>query len=125
MTLLYPADHNCYQLRIRLHQDARIKVGALGTFELKAGEYIYSGSAKRNLDKRVARHCRKRKPKRWHIDYLTSHHHAEVVAVETFVGNECQLNQAVVGEIPVAGLGASDCRRGCGSHLKYLAPLAD
>ena len=33
---------------------------------------------------------------------------------------ECALNQATAGAMPVPGFGASDCKHGCGSHLKYL-----
>ena len=111
---------NCYQLLIRLRQACRIQVGKLGRFDFEAGYYIYSGSAKRNLEARVARHCRKQKPLRWHIDYLTSQPQAEVIETRTFVGDECQLNQACKGTIPAPGFGASDCHQGCGAHLKYL-----
>ena len=33
---------------------------------------------------------------------------------------ECGINQQVVGAITVPGFGATDCRTGCGSHLKRL-----
>ncbi len=109
-----------YQLVILLRQDCQIQVGALGRFDFEAGYYIYSGSAKRNMTARLARHCRKDKPLRWHIDYLTSHSAAEVVDVHRFNIEECQLNQACPGIIPIPGFGASDCRSGCIAHLKYL-----
>jgi Uri superfamily endonuclease len=32
---------------------------------------------------------------------------------------ECRLNQASGGQVLVRGFGASDCRAGCGAHLKY------
>lgn len=109
-----------YQLIILLKQRHQIQVGALGRFDFEAGYYVYSDSAKCNLEARVARHCRKNKPLRWHIDYLTSHPASEVVDTLTFNADECQLNQACQGVILIPGFGASDCRSGCGAHLKYL-----
>jgi len=109
-----------YQIIILLKQDRQIQIGALGRFDFEAGYYVYSGSAKRNLAARLARHYRKNKPLRWHIDYLTSHPDSEVIDSQTFSANECQLNQACPGTIPVPGFGSSDCKAGCGAHLKYL-----
>ena len=111
---------DCYQLVIYLKRRRQIKVGALGNFVFKAGYYIYSGSAKRNLQARLARHCRKQKPLRWHIDNLTSLPEASVIECRSFTGNECTLNQQCPGSIPVPGFGASDCQQNCGAHLKYL-----
>jgi Uri superfamily endonuclease len=57
---------------------------------------------------------------RWHIDYLLA---APGVAIAEEVrsdADECTLNQATAGDIPAPGFGASDCKHGCGSHLKYL-----
>ncbi len=109
-----------YQLLIHLKAPIRLDIGALGRHHLPAGFYLYTGSARRNIEARVARHRRKRKPRRWHIDYLTCHRNARVV--ETWLSDrpECQLNQSVAGEVVVARFGASDCRSGCGAHLKYL-----
>ncbi len=109
-----------YQLLIHLKQGCRIEVGALGQFSFEAGYYIYTGSAKRNLPARLARHCRKNKPLRWHIDYLTSQANAEVIETKTFSGNECQLNQTCKGSVMAPGFGASDCNSGCGTHLKFM-----
>ena len=115
---------NSYQLIIRLKQRCQIQVGALGRFDFEAGYYVYSGSAKLNIEARLARHCRKDKPLRWHIDYLTSLPQAEVIETRTFDGDECQLNQACPGTIIAPGFGASDCKAGCGAHLKYLGKKA-
>ncbi len=112
-----------YQLLIRLKRPVNIVIGALGKHPFAAGDYIYTGSAKRNIDKRVARHCRKRKTKRWHIDYLTSHPAARVIETRLFSVEECRLNQESAGDITIPGFGASDCRHGCGAHLKYLGPV--
>ena len=48
----------------------RFTVGGLGTFDFPAGCYVYTGSPKRNLHARVARHHSRGKRLRWHIDYL-------------------------------------------------------
>jgi Uri superfamily endonuclease len=109
-----------YQLLIHLDDCCCIQVGALGQFTFEAGYYLYSGSAKRNLQARLARHCRKNKPLRWHIDYLTSQAKAKVIETNTFSGDECQLNQDCTGSVIAPGFGASDCNNGCGAHLKYL-----
>ncbi len=112
-----------YQLYITLSRNAVIRVGALGRHRFSAGEYLYTGSARRNIEARIRRHCSDNKRLRWHIDYLLHHPAARVVRVERSILPECRLNQASVGEIPVPGFGASDCRSGCGSHLKYLGPV--
>ncbi len=49
-----------------------MRVGRLGVVKFRAGFYFYVGSAKRNLSTRLARHARRRKKLRWHIDYLSA-----------------------------------------------------
>ena len=109
-----------YQLKIEVERPVRIRVGRLGLFLFPAGRYIYTGSAKRNLEARIARHLRKEKALRWHIDWLLSASAVKVAAVKRSVKSECALNQEIVGRVVVPGFGASDCRNGCGSHLRYL-----
>lgn len=118
-----------YRLTIRLSRPVRLRVGRLGTFRLPAGRYVYCGSAQMNLPARVARHLRRRKPLRWHIDYLLTRPAARVTAVEAFAGHragECALAdeaRAAGGVEVVRGFGASDCRRGgCGTHLLWMGP---
>ena len=110
-----------YQLHIHLRQTVEIRIGALGLHRFPAGDYIYTGSARRNIEARVRRHCRQEKRVRWHIDYLLHHPAASVVKTTLSSRAECRLNQSTAGEILVPGFGASDCRQGCGSHLKYIA----
>lgn len=81
---------------------------------------MYTGSARRHLQARIARHLRRDKPLRWHIDYLLTAPEVRVMAVMQSAEAECALNQRQVGEIVVPGFGATDCRAGCGSHLKRL-----
>jgi Uri superfamily endonuclease len=111
-----------YRLTIRLRRRVRLTVGRLGRVDLPAGRYVYCGSAQRNLPARVARHRLRRKPRRWHVDYLTTHPAAEVVAVEARPGPKAQECAWVAqtldagGRVAVVGFGASDCRR-CRGHL--------
>jgi len=112
-----------YQLRIDVKRPIRLRVGRLGHFLFPAGRYVYTGSAKRNLEARIARHLRKEKALRWHIDWLLSASAVKVTAVTRSGEGECALNQMVVGRVVVQGFGASDCRNGCGSHLRYLGGI--
>lgn len=109
-----------YQLEIVLAAPVRLWVGGLGEFDFSAGRYVYTGSARRNLEARIARHLRREKTLRWHIDYLLGAPESAVVGVMRLDGAECALNRAVTGALVAPGFGASDCRAGCGSHLKYL-----
>jgi len=109
-----------YQLWIALRRPQMITVGRLGEFHFPAGVYIYTGSAKRNIEARIARHCRRDKTLRWHIDYLLAAEGVELVCVGRSARSECTLNRNVGGEVLVPGFGASDCRKDCGSHLRYL-----
>jgi sugar fermentation stimulation protein A len=103
----------------------RIPVGRLGTFDFPPGFYFYAGSAQRGLSARLARHARRRKPLRWHIDYLSVEARMlGAVIVDGPKRKECEL----AGELaeccarPVAGFGSSDCR--CDGHLFHAPTLA-
>jgi Uri superfamily endonuclease len=109
-----------YQLLISLAQPVRCAIGRLGTFEFPAGRYVYTGSAKRGLEARIARHRRSEKALRWHIDYLLAAPGVTVTQVVRSRRSECRLNQTGPGRVVVPGFGASDCTAGCGAHLKYL-----
>lgn len=108
-----------YQLFIRVHTGCTIQIGKLGRFHFPAGKYVYTGSAKRNIEARIRRHLSSDKKLRWHIDYFLHHPEVELYDSKMSAGEECRLNQAVAGKIIVKGFGASDCRSGCGSHLLY------
>lgn len=109
-----------YQLRIDVPRRQRVRIGRLGEFEFPAGRYVYTGSATRNLAARVARHLRREKALRWHIDYLLAAPGVRIRRVINSPLPECALNRACRGRIVVAGFGSSDCACGCGAHLKYL-----
>ena len=115
-----------YQLLIAVAKPLRIRVGALGVHDFPAGLYVYTGSAKRNFEARIARHLSRAKILRWHIDYLLAAPRVRVLEVRRLDEAECTVNGSTAGAIPVPRFGASDCRAGCGSHLKRLkGPLID
>lgn len=109
-----------YQLLIEVAEPVRVGIGRLGVFDFPAGSYVYTGSALRNFEARVRRHCSTVKKMHWHIDYLLAAPGVRVHDVLRHDEPECLVNQRTAGEIPVPGFGASDCRQGCGSHLKRL-----
>ncbi len=118
-------DKGAYQIVLHIKKNTAIKIGALGEFDFPQGFYVYTGSAMRNLTKRVERHCKKDKKLRWHIDYLTSHKDVEIINAIAYPSEnkmECLLNQNLhkhFTEIPVKRFGSSDCRE-CPAHLIYL-----
>ncbi len=109
-----------YQVRIRVRKPVTVGVGRLGTFLFPAGEYVYTGSAKKNLGARVARHFAPARRLRWHIDYLLSAPGVQAVGYAVFDEAECDVNRKSPGTVIVPRFGATDCRSGCGSHLKFL-----
>jgi sugar fermentation stimulation protein A len=97
-----------------------IAIGRLGRFRFSAGRYLYVGSAQRNLQQRLARHARRRKPLRWHIDYLACQARFVGALIFEAPGDlECRLAAMLARSCarPVDGFGASDCR--CGGHLFF------
>jgi Uri superfamily endonuclease len=110
-------------LVIEVGSPVRCKVGRLGVVAIPAGIYVYTGSARRGFEARLARHARATKTLRWHIDYLLTAPAVRIVKIVRSRRDECRLNQAVKGTVPVPGFGASDCTARCGAHLKYLGPM--
>ena len=72
-----------------------------------------------NLEKRIDRHLKKKKIKRWHIDYLTTRKDVKVEKVfykESEKKEECKIVKYISKYgIPVINFGSSDCK--CKSHL--------
>jgi len=62
-------DAGIYFLLIRLDQAFPLSVAGRQAV-LPAAWYVYVGSAQRHLAHRIARHCRIRKQRHWHIDHL-------------------------------------------------------
>lgn len=118
-----PNAPGAYQLMLYLPQPTVLRIGRLGTFALPTGRYIYTGSAMGGLRARIARHLRREKRLRWHIDYLLCH--ATVQEVHIYPAEErmeCVLNAQALSlhgaRVIVPGFGSSDCR--CPAHLVYL-----
>ena len=110
-----------YQLLIEVAAPVRVRIGRLGDFDFVAGLYVYTGSALRNFEARVSRHlAAPAEKKHWHIDYLLAAPGVRVREVMRHGAAECVVNRQVAGVIAVNGFGASDCRSGCGSHLKRI-----
>lgn len=111
-------DAGDYIMIMRLPEAKDIVIGSKGCMHFGAGYYLYVGSAKANLTKRIERHKRKRKKMHWHLDYFRGH--CEMIAavpVRTSADLECPLAEAVKGvaDWQVPGFGCSDCH--CESHL--------
>ena len=118
-----PPRSGVYLLILRLARGRRIRVGRLGRIPFPAGLYLYAGSARGCLGPRLARHRRREKPARWHIDYLRRHARLVGAAVAPWgPGRECALARAALGARGVRevarGFGSSDC--GCPAHLAHL-----
>lgn len=110
-----------YQLHISVGHPLNLTIGRLGHFSFPAGKYIYTGSARRHLEARIARHLRHKKILRWHIDWLLTAPGVRIVAVTRSKFKECALNQRTAGRTLVPGFGASDCCMRCNSHLRFVA----
>ena len=68
-----PALVGAYVLMIDLAKPIAVAVGGGRACPLRAGRYLYCGSAKGpgGMRARIARHMRRGKPVRWHVDQLT------------------------------------------------------
>lgn len=112
------AQPGAYVLAIRLAQPLHVFISGRIAGTLPAGRYLYCGSARGpgGLRARIARHLRRRKTLRWHVDRLTTR--GTVFAVWAVPGgDECELAGALAGfPVPIAGFGSSDCAH-CASHL--------
>jgi Uri superfamily endonuclease len=115
-----------YLFVFELSSIVHVSIGSLGRHSFEPGWYVYTGSAEVGLRQRIARHVRRKKPARWHLDYVTRRKEAVPGGV-FYVADpditECMLNQAVGRQLglvaPVAGFGASDCLSGCPAHLWF------
>ena len=102
-----------------------LKIGKLGMLQVRAGYYIYVGSAfgPGGLKARIAHHIRISERPRWHIDYLrTATHLKELWYSYDHRPREHQwadIISSVRGmTVPFPGFGSSDCK--CKSHLYFL-----
>ncbi len=111
-------DSGSYLLVLELAKASRIAVGALGDIRFPAGYYVYAGSARTALTKRVERHLRRRKRFHWHIDYLRDRADScTALPVRASVDLEHDLAVAL-GKLAgwsIPRFGSSDCS--CPTHL--------
>lgn len=111
-------DRGDYMMVLQVEKDTDIHIGAQGCIHFPKGYYVYTGSAKKNLAARIARHQRKRKRMHWHIDYLRQQSHViAAIPIRTTADWEHDLAQAVgaIAYWHIRGFGCTDCR--CTSHL--------
>lgn len=110
-----PALPGAYVLVLDLAEDVVLQLPRKPEAVLAPGRYLYFGSARGlgGIKARVARHMRREKPVRWHVDRLTT-------AGEVGGGDECALVARFPDlPVPMPGFGSSDCRT-CASHLLAL-----
>ena len=96
----------------------------LGTFIFPIGYYAYTGSAKKNIDKKIKRHLFKKKNLHWHIDYLLNNNNVHIIDTKKSEMTECSLNKKTKVKIIIDGFGSSDCNLCCKNHLKYEENIA-
>ncbi len=114
-------DSGVYMILFKIPEATTIPIGKLGETSFAMGYYIYTGSAKTGLSKRVNRHLARRKKKHWHMDYLISHATwKKAVPIYTTLELECPMAQSVqsLGGRGIPNFGCSDCD--CDSHLFYF-----
>ncbi|GBC84444.1 hypothetical protein HRbin11_00872 [bacterium HR11] len=109
-----------------LNEYVRLRVGRLGASVFPAGRCVYRGSALGGVERRLARHRRRRKTLHGHIDDFLRHAHLDGVRVVfTRRRLECEWNRRVLRQpgarVVAPRLGARDCR--CPAHLVYLGPV--
>ena len=92
--------------------------------DIQPGYYIYVGSAfgPGGVQARITRHCRRSKPRHWHIDYLrTVAPLREIWFSHDPERREHQWAELVRerrgSQVPQPGFGSSDCD--CETHLLY------
>ena len=115
-------DSGSYMVMIHIPQDVTTKVGSLGNVHFPAGHYLYVGTARRALTKRMERHIRKHTAVHWHIDYLKGHaDRCTTIPIRSSTPLEHKLAEAVgkIADGCVPSFGSSDC--GCQSHLFRFA----
>ncbi|MCK4483242.1 MAG: GIY-YIG nuclease family protein [Candidatus Thorarchaeota archaeon] len=116
-----------YALVIQIEKNLTTTVGALGEVGFQRGIWAYVGSAtgtgSTNLENRIRRHFTDEKAIHWHIDYLLNTNAIPIRAIwaESDRAAECNLaremNKSPLFVAGPRGFGASDCTRGCGTHL--------
>jgi Uri superfamily endonuclease len=116
--------YKTYILILKQNKNLSIEIGKVGKIFFKKGYYLYVGSGKRNLEKRLKRHIKREKNIHWHIDYLTSNLNFEIIEIYLFEKlNECELAKKFIESnfYYIKNFGSSDCH--CKSHLFFSENL--
>jgi sugar fermentation stimulation protein A len=111
-------DKGCYIVILHLEKETEIAVGELGNIIFRKGYYLYAGSAKKGLTKRLERHQRSRKNLFWHIDYLREKaSFYKGLPIRTSDDIECALASDLekISDWSIPRFGSSDCS--CKGHL--------
>jgi Uri superfamily endonuclease len=115
-----------YALVLRCRRKDKLQIGRLGVMTLRAGFYVYVGSAcgAGGVRARVAYHLRTTVKPHWHIDYLKPR--LEIAAIWCCYSRNSQehawarrLSELDGAVMPMSGFGASDCC--CPAHLYFFA----
>jgi Uri superfamily endonuclease len=115
-----------YALVFKAKQKKRLKIGKLGTLNVKPGFYVYVGSAfgPGGLKARIGHHRKSSSRRHWHIDFLSEY----LPPTEVWVTHDPThrehhwseaLSHAPGASIPLPGFGSSDCH--CISHLHFFS----
>lgn len=123
------AEPGTYILLLHNQVKVSVQVGRWRKVEFEAGYYLYVGSAfgPGGVRARVLRHCRSRKPLRWHIDYLRT----VTTPLGAWYTHNAQprehawaeILRSMDGLLPIRGFGCSDCQ--CESHLFHTISKPD
>jgi Uri superfamily endonuclease len=119
------AQPGTYALVLASQKTGPVRIGKLGTLELKQGVYIYVGSAfgAGGLAARIGHHTQIAARPHWHIDYLR----AACDLIEIWFTTEAARREhswagAVArlpgAGVPMPGFGSSDCQ--CAAHLFWF-----
>ena len=107
-----------YMIVLQMEEDSTITVGSLGDIRFPKGYYVYVGSARKNLDQRIAHHKALRKRRHWHMDYLRNAcRFTGAIPIRTKEDLEHKLAETLSGiaDWSIPGFGCTDCS--CKSHL--------
>ncbi|WP_324736155.1 DUF123 domain-containing protein [Thermococcus sp. SY098] len=113
-----------YFLVVKVERDIIVRTKRK-EFPLKAGYYVYVGSAMNSLEKRVERHFRKDKNLHWHVDFLLKESEllrAYLIPSDAKIEEKLSMEVSKFGK-PIKGFGASDLR--IGSNLYYFKDEPD
>ena len=125
-----PSTPGSYILLFRVANEEVIRVGRLGELKARPGMYLYFGSAfgPGGLRARMGHHLGIPSHPHWHLDWLRGAFVPTMIwwaegpeRLEcTWAAGFARCSEA---ETPLAGFGASDCRRGCPAHFLFFGTM--